>query len=82
MSLKQALLSSINEKWEEQSEYANAFLSIVYIHPSLAEAIKNEGDDVPYEFNPNEFNFVEDGNYSEIEIRVYEQDALIHYYYE
>lgn len=82
MFLLNALLHSINEKWEEQGSDEFSYLTTVYIHPSLAKCIEVEGDEVPTSFNPNEFNSIEDGNYFEITIEVAEQDSLIHYEYE
>jgi hypothetical protein len=82
MSLKQALFKTINDKWNKQGNDEYAYLAVVHVHKSMEKAIQNEGEEVPSEFNPNEFNFIEDGNYSEIEIVFEEQDGLIYYEYE
>lgn len=82
MSLSKALFSTINNLWEAQSEDEEAYLSTVHIHKSLADAIKNNGEEVPDCFDPNSFNFIVDGNYFEIPILVSEQDELITYEYE
>ena len=87
MSLLQALLESVNEEWASQSVDINgeidSVLTIAYIHPSLAKAIENEGNEVPEEFDPNKFNSEDDGNYCTVEIRVCTgQDGLIYYHYE
>jgi hypothetical protein len=82
MSLVQALFSTINEEWSQQEDgEVFSVLTTVYIHPSLAKAIENNGEEVPKEFNPNTFNFDEDGNYCEVGIEVSEQDSLIYYEY-
>jgi hypothetical protein len=82
MSLKQALLESINKKWERQYNDAYAFIESVHIHPSLAEAIRKSGEEVPTEFNPNEFNGLEEETYYSLPIEVYVQDELISFLYE
>lgn len=82
MSLKQALFETINDVWSQQSDDGDSFLAVVHIHPSLAKAIENEEGEVPKTFNPNEFNFIDDGNYFEIEIVAEKQDGLIYYEYE
>ncbi|MDT0160445.1 hypothetical protein [Bacillus sp. AG4(2022)] len=87
MSLLKALLETINQEWASQEsdingEYDNV-LAIAYIPHSLAKAIENEGNEVPKEFNPNAFNFDEDGDYCTVEIKVCTgQDSLIDFYYE
>ena len=87
MSLLQTLLETINQEWASQSTDINGevdnILSIAYIPPVLAKAIEDEGNEVPKEFNPNTFNFEEDGNYCTVEIRVCTgQETLIDFYYE
>ncbi|WP_031264080.1 hypothetical protein [Sporolactobacillus laevolacticus] len=87
MSLLQALLETINQEWSTQdtdlSGEVYSVLSIVYIPPVLAEAIENEGNKVPTEFDPNTFNSVEDGNYCTVEIRICTgQETLIDFYYD
>jgi hypothetical protein len=89
MSLLQALLETINEEWSKQEVDINGemdnVLTTAFIHPSLAKAIENEGNEVPKEFNPNTFNFDEDGdrNYCEVDIKVCTgQDGLIYFYYD
>jgi hypothetical protein len=86
MDLIQALFSSINEVWSNQELDINGemdcVLTTVYIHKSLAKAIEDSGFEVPDCFDPNIFNFNEDGNYFEITIEVADQDGLIYYHYE
>lgn len=82
MSLKQALFETIYEQWGQQGWNELSYLTTVYIHPSLAKAIENEGYEMPKVFDPNKFSMNEDSNYFEIEIQVKEQDGLIYYEYE
>jgi hypothetical protein len=82
MSLKQALLESINKKWDRQYDDAHAFIESVHIHPSLAKAIRDSGEEVPTEFNPNEFNGLDEETYFSLPIEVYEQDELVSFLYE
>lgn len=87
MSLLQSLLNTINEEWGNQDtsidgEVDNVLIT-AFIHPSLAKAIESEGNEVPKEFNPNTFNYGEDGNYCEVDIKICTgQDGLIYFHYE
>ncbi|MEK4907461.1 hypothetical protein [Niallia sp. FSL M8-0099] len=51
MSLKQALLEAISEQYI----YENKF-SMVHVHESLAEAIRNNGEEFPNELDLSLFN--------------------------
>ncbi|MED1863311.1 hypothetical protein P4V41_07565 [Fictibacillus nanhaiensis] len=82
MSLKQALLETINEKWQNQEASEDSYLTNVTIHKTLAEAIKLLGEDVPTEFNPNKFNYIETDEYWKLQIEVAEQEELIIFHYE
>lgn len=87
MSLFKALLETINREWASQEVdgfgEVDSVLTIVYIPLVLANAIEDEGNEVPTEFDPNKFNSREDGHYCTVEIRVCtDQDTLIDYYYQ
>jgi len=51
MSLKQALLETISEQYI----YENKF-TIVHVHETLAEAIRNSGEEFPNELDLSLFN--------------------------
>lgn len=82
MSLVTALYHTINEEWLQQDHNEEVFnvLTTVYVHPSLAAAIKAGGEELPGVFDPNVFN--EEENYCELNIEVRNQDELVNFGYE
>jgi hypothetical protein len=76
------LLASINQRWSEQGNDEYSYLSQVIICQDLANALKHEGVILPCEFNPNEYNFIEDGDYYNIPIVAGNIDELLQFEYE
>lgn len=86
MGLFNATLETINNEWSKQrvsyfGDCENA-LTIVYLQEDLAKAIESSGFKVPEEFDPNQFNDIEDGTYFQLDIKVRNQKELIEYHYE
>lgn len=83
MSLRQALLETIDVEWSQQGNDEDAYLTTVYIHRSLGKAIEDSGEEVPKEFNPNEFHGEDAGTYWCVGIEMNDnQDILVGFEYE
>lgn len=80
MSLLNAVLETINDECINGKK--DNVVAVAYIHPSLALAIKANGEELPNKFDPNIFNQLKTDNFPTIDIEIQEQDHLITYSYE